>query len=368
LTQYFCSIKKNLEAVKNYQPGKPIEEVEREYGLKNAIKMASNENALGPSPKALGALRKNLSKIHRYPDGGCFYLKKRLAHFLNVEPSNLIFGNGSDELLVLAVRAFVGAGDEVVIADPTFLIYEIATQAENGTLKKVPMKNFHYDLEAMRRAVGPKTKLVFIANPDNPVGTYVDRQALTRFLENIPPHVLVVLDEAYYEFAAANKDYPDGIKLLAENANLLVTRTFSKAYGLAGLRVGYGIASPAVINSLSKVREPFNVNYLAQVAAMAALDDEKHLKKSLDLVAQGRIYLTGEFKRLGIRSVETATNFILVDLGVDAAPVYEKLLRSGVIVRPMSAWGLKTFIRVTIGKKAENQRFIKTLGKILASS
>lgn len=351
--------------VKNYQPGKPIEEVEREYGLKNAIKMASNENALGASPKALAAIRKNILKVHRYPDGGCFYLRNRLSKKLGVEGSHLVFGNGSDELLVLAVRTFVGEGDEVVIADPTFLIYEISAQAENGTVVKVPMKHFHYDLPAMQKKINARTKLVFIANPDNPVGTYVNKNQLVSFLKEVPREVVVVLDEAYYEFAAPKKDYPDGIRLLSAFPNLLVTRTFSKAYGLAGLRVGYGVADPAIINSLNKVREPFNVNLLAQVAALAALEDTAHLKKSVKAVADGRVYLEKELKRLKVRTVDTVTNFILADLGVDAAPVYEKLLKQGVIVRPMSVWGLKTFIRVTIGKKQENERFIKTLGKIL---
>ncbi len=363
--QFFSTLKKNLSAVKNYQPGKPIEEVEREYGLKNAIKMASNENAMGASPKALAAIRKNLSKIYRYPDGGCFYLRNRLSKILGVEGSQLVFGNGSDELLVLAVRAFVGESDEVIIADPTFLIYEIATQTESGHVVKVPMKNFHYDLTAMQAKINSRTKLIFIANPDNPVGTYVSKDQLAAFLKNVPSHVVVVLDEAYFEFAAAKKDYPDGIKFLSAYPNLLVTRTFSKAYGLAGLRVGYGVADPAMINSLNKVREPFNVNLLAQVAALAALDDTAHLKKSVKAVADGRAYLEKEFKRLKVRTIDTATNFILADLGVDAAPVYEKLLKSGVIVRPMGVWGLKTFIRVTIGKKAENERFIKNLNQIL---
>lgn len=365
MAELFRTAKKNLTGVKNYQPGKPLEELEREYGIKNAVKLASNENALGPSPKAVAAMRTNLSRVHRYPDGGCFYLRKKLSKALGVAPESLIFGNGSDEVLVFAVRAFVGWGDEIIIADPTFLIYEIAAQVENGTVIKVPMKDFRYDLAAMRRRINSKTKLIFIANPDNPVGTYIKEGDLVRFLEEVSGDVIVVLDEAYYEFAKIKKDYPNSLKLLKRFRNLIVTRTFSKAYGLSGLRIGYGIADPAVIAALNKVREPFNVNLLAQSAATAALDDKAHLAKTLKAVREGRDYLLGEFKKLDLFFVDTVTNFVLVDLRRDARDIYEKLLRKGVIVRAMGAWGLKSFIRVTIGKKDENQRFIKALKETL---
>ena len=362
---FFVSTKKNLHGVKNYQPGKPLEEVEREFGLTNAIKMASNENALGPSPKALIAIRKTLPKVHRYPDGGCFYLRNKLAKRLKVSTESLVFGNGSDELLVFAVRAFVGRGDEVIIADPTFLIYEIATQTEDGTLVKVPMKDFHYDLDGMMKQINAKTKIIFIANPDNPVGTYIGSTDLFRFLKAVPENIVVVLDEAYYEFAAAKSDYPDSIKLLGTFKNLIVTRTFSKAYGLSGLRIGFAVTSPNIAYALNKVREPFNVNLLAQTAAVAALDDTAHLRKTLAMVKAGRKYLSAELKKMGAHVIETSTNFILADLGQDTSRIYDQLLRSGVIVRPMGVWGLKNFIRVTIGKPAENKRFISSLKAIL---
>ncbi len=361
----FSSAKPNLNKVKNYQPGKPLEEVEREYGVKNALKMASNENALGPSPKALKALRGALSKVHRYPDGGCFYLRKKLAAFLKVSSESLIFGNGSDELLVMAVRSLVGPGDEVIIADPTFLIYEIASQVENGSVIKVPMRDFRYDLDAMRNRISAKTKLIFIANPDNPVGTYIKEKSLSRFLSVVPKSVVVVLDEAYYEFAKDAPGYPDSIRLLASHENLVVTRTFSKAYGLSGLRVGYGVMSPQLAETFNKVREPFNVNLLAQEAALAALDDKSHLKKTLAMIKEGRGFLVRELAKMGVSTVDTVTNFILADLKTDAKPVYESLLKKGVIIRPMTAWGLGHFIRVTIGKKEENQRFIQALKKAI---
>lgn len=361
----FSTAKPSLARVKNYQPGKPLEELQREYGIKNAVKLASNENALGPSPKAVAAIRRGLGNMHRYPDGGCFYLRKRLAKFLGVDPKGLIFGNGSDEVLVMAVRAFVEAGDEVVIADPTFLIYEIASQTEEARIVKVPMRDFRYDLPAMLSKITSRTKLVFIANPDNPVGTYISEKHLVSFLSKVPKEVVVVLDEAYFEFASMKKDYPRSISLLKRFPNLIVTRTFSKAYGLSGLRVGYGVMSEELVSTLSKVREPFNVNLLAQYGALAALDDTAHLRKTLDTVKKGRAYLFAEFKKLGLSYVDTVTNFVLVDLKTDAQNVYERLLKRGVIVRSMAAWGLRTYIRVTIGRMPENQRFLKALKEIL---
>ena len=363
--ELFATAKPNLSGVKNYKPGKPIEEVEREYGIRNAIKMASNENPLGPSPKAVAAMRQVLAKSHRYPDGGCFYLRRKLAKALSVSEESLVFGNGSDELLVFAVRAFVSPGDEIIIADPTFLIYEIAGQVENARIVKVPMKNFRYDLDTMQSHINSRTKLIFVANPDNPVGTYIDDKKLFVFLKTVPKNVIVVLDEAYYEYARVRKDYPDTMKWISTFPNLIVTRTFSKAYGLAGLRVGYAVTREPVAAALNKVREPFNVNLLAQTAATAALDDKVHLKKSVTLANQGRKYLTGELVKLGFKCVETVTNFILADARQDTSILYEDLLKQGVIVRPMSAWGLKTFIRVTIGTPAENRRFVDTLKQIM---
>ncbi len=364
--ELFPTAKPHLGSVRSYQPGKPIEEVERELGIRNAIKMASNENALGPSPKAVAAVRRALKNIHRYPDGGCFYLRKKVADFLGVDAGNLVFGNGSDELLVFAVRAFVGAGDEVILADPTFLIYEIAACAENGRAIKVPVKDFKYDLDGMAARISPRTKLIFIANPDNPVGTYISEEKLLKFIKAVPEGIVVILDEAYYEFASNNRDYPDSLKLLKLFPNLVVTRTFSKAYGLSGLRIGYGVMDERIANTLNKLREPFNVNFPAQAAAAAALEDGVHLKKTLKAVKDGRAFLTHELSEMKLGLVKTATNFMLVDLKRDAKGIYEKLLRAGVIIRPMGAWGLKNFIRVTIGRAQENKRFIKELKRSLA--
>ena len=349
--------------MKPYQPGKPIEEVKREMGLKEVIKMASNENPLGPSPKAMAAIRKYLGNINRYPEGGCFYLRQIVAKRLKIKPEQLIFGNGSDELIGLTLRAFVNEGDEVIVAAPTFLMYEVASTVQGAKIRIVPTRYFKYDLKAMKDAVNENTKVVFIANPDNPNGTYVAKHELENFLKGLPEETIVFLDEAYFEFAE-DEDYPNGLDYLGEN-NLIVTRTFSKAYGLAGLRVGYGVSSPQIIKYMEAVREPFNVNSLAQAGAVAALKDKEFLARSKKAVREGKKYLYSELKSMGVRYVPSVTNFILMELGAIAGEAAERLLKKGVIVRNMKAWGLGNFIRVTVGKDAENKRFIRELKRII---
>jgi len=353
--------------VKNYVPGKPIEEVERELGLKNVIKLASNENCFGPSPMAVSAIRKALRKINRYPDSNNFYLKERLGPLLGVKGENLIFGNGSDEIICLAIRAFVGERDEVVIAKPTFLVYEIASQAQGAVIKNVGLtKDFRYDLKEMKKAVSARTKLVFIANPDNPTGTYITRKELDEFLHGLPENLIVFLDEAYFEFAVHSfKDYPDGIDYL-KDPRIIVARSFSKVYGLAGLRIGYGISSPNVINCMERVREPFNINILAQAGALAALDDGAFLKKTISHVETEREFLYSAFRKMGLEYVRSATNFIIVNTGRDCKVIFNALLKEGVIVRDMKAWGLDTFIRVTVGTHKENRRFVEALKKVIS--
>ena len=352
-----------VKSLKSYQPGRPIEDVQRELGLKSVIKLASNENPLGPSPKAVAALKHAAATLHRYPDATSSALRARLAKHLKLDASWILPGNGSDELLVLALRAFVDPGDHVVVAEPTFLIYELQARACGASVSVVPMKNLRYDLRAMREAVTPQTKLVFIANPDNPTGSYVSKTELETFLRDLPHSTIVCLDEAYYEFVEA-KDYPQSLKYLEQHA-LLVTRTFSKAYGLAGLRVGYAMAQPSIIRALDAVREPFNVNRLAQAAACAALDDTEFLRRTKQLTAQGHKYLMAEAAKLGLRTVPSVTNFLLVELGTHASTVARKLLEQGVIVREMSAWKLDGYIRVTIGTMPENRRLIQALKRSL---
>lgn len=362
-------VRANILRVNHYVPGKPIEEVEREFNLSDVIKLASNENCFGASPKALAAIRKKLKDINRYPDASSFYLKKRMARLLGVKEEQLIFGNGSDEIIGMAIRAFVDEGDEVIIAKPTFLIYEIASQIHNATIRQVGLTgDYRYDLGAMKRAVTDRTKMVFIANPDNPTGTYVSRKELDSFLDGLPDRVIVYLDEAYFEFADYGcGDYPDGLDYI-KRPGLLVSRSFSKAYGLAGLRIGYGISNAALISYMERVRDPFNVNILAQAGALAALDDKAFLKKTLLHVEKEKKALYAAFDGMGLKYVKSATNFVIVDVRRDSKDVFNGLLKQGVIVRDMKAWGLDTFIRVTIGTVPENKRFIAALKRVISKA
>src|SRR3989338_9549301 len=355
--------RKALLNLKPYQPGKPIEEVKRELGLQDVIKIASNENPLGPSPKAVEAIKRYAGSINRYPEGGCFYLRSAVAKRLKIKPEQLIFGNGSDELIELTLKAFVNEGDEVIVARPTFLMYEVASAAHGAKIKVVPTRYFKYDLKAMKDAVTKNTKVVFIANPDNPNGTYVARHELEDFLKQLPGETIVFLDEAYFEFAE-EQDYPNGLDYIGKN-NIIVTRTFSKVYGLAGLRIGYGVSSPEIIKYMDSVRDTFNVNSLAQIGAIAALKDKEFLSKSKKAVREGKKFLYSELKAMAVRYVPSVTNFILIELGPKSGEITERLLKKGVIVRNMRAWGLENFIRVTVGKKAENKRFIRELKKII---
>jgi histidinol-phosphate aminotransferase len=358
-------VRKNVLNIRNYEPGKPIEEVQRELGKKEVIKMASNENPLGPSPRAVAAIKENLKNLNRYPDANCYYLKQRLAAKLGVGLSDLIIGNGSDEIISIALRAFLNEGEEVIIADTTFLIYKIAAQIANAKITVAPMKDFKYDLKAMQSAISEKTKIIFIANPDNPTGTYCTESEVATFMKAVPKNVIVFFDEAYYEFGKQQKDFPDTMKYLSGGRNVIISRTFSKVYGLSGIRVGYGISSARLVGYMDKVREPFNVNLLAQAAARAALDDTQFLKKTLSNTKKGKEFLCGEFDKLGLGYVPSATNFILVNIKKPCKEIFNKLLASGVIIRDMAAWGLDTYIRVTVGTPGENKKFIQALRRIL---
>ena len=356
--------KKNVLKVKPYLAGKPVEEVKRDMGLKSVFKLASNENPYPPSPKVLFQIKKKLKELNRYPDGNCFYLRKALAKEFKVSEKQLIFGNGSDEIIVLATRAFAGTSDEVIIAKPTFLIYEIASRVSGAKIKLVPLKDFRYDLKAMKKAVTKKTKIIFIANPDNPAGTYVTKREVENFFKGLRKDILVFFDEAYYEFVNRS-DYPDSVSLLKKHKNIIFTRTFSKIYSLAGLRVGYGVASEEIIDILSRVREPFNVNSVAQVAALASLKEKAYYKEILKIINKEKAYLYKNFEKMGLSFVDSVTNFILVNVRRDSFDVFQKFLTKGVIVRDMGFWGLDTFIRVTVGTPKENKRFIKALKEIL---
>jgi len=350
-----------------YVPGKPVEEVERELGISGVVKLASNENPLGPSPSALKALEKAIARVNSYPDSNCFYLKKDLAAHLGCREENLIIGNGSDELLKLIAETFLEPGDQVIFARPSFSEYEFVSKIMGANCTAVPVKeDFAHDLETMAKQVGARTKLVFICNPNNPTGTIVTQEELRAFIASTPPDILLVMDEAYYEYVT-DPHYPDSLQLVEEDSNVIILRTFSKIYGLAGLRIGYGISRPEIIALINRAREPFNVNLLAQEAARASLKDQNHLKQSREMVVEGRKYLYQAFDRLGLKYVPTQTNFIFVDTFQDSKEIFTALLQEGIIIRTGDIFGYPTYIRVTIGTRRENERFIAALERVLNS-
>ncbi|MBM4261666.1 MAG: histidinol-phosphate transaminase [Deltaproteobacteria bacterium] len=349
-----------------YEPGKPIEEVEREYGIAHSVKLASNENPLGPSPKALAAMRAKLEQLHLYPDGDCFYLKQGLARKLGVAPETLMFGNGSNEIIELAVRTFLRAGDEAVMAAQAFVVYQLIVQAVGGKSKQVPLKNFTHDLAGIADAITANTRIVFLANPNNPTGTIVRRTEWEAFLKRVSPDILLIVDEAYFEYVQ-DSEYPDSLRYHEAGRAILTLRTFSKLYGLAGLRVGYGVAPKEIIAMMQRVRQPFNVNAVAQWAALAALDDGEHVQRSLEVNAKGLQFLAGEFKRLGLDYVPSHGNFVLVRVG-KGQEVFTALLKRGVIVRPMGGYKFPEHVRVTVGTEVENRKFIDALAQIIKAS
>jgi histidinol-phosphate aminotransferase len=356
----------NVRAIAPYVPGKPIAETARELGLdeKSILKMASNESPIGPSPKAVAALRGALEELHYYPDGSGFELKAALSAKLGVKPENLVLGNGSNDVLELVARAFLTRDDSAVYSQHGFVVYPLAILGIGARGIEVPARDFGADLEAMARAIGPDTKMVFLANPNNPTGTFHAWEEVRRFVERVPPRVLVVLDEAYGEYL------PDALRSptpgwVARFPNLVVSRTLSKAYGLAGLRVGYGVADPEVAELMNRVRQPFNVNQLAMVAACAALGDDAFIARAREVNAAGLVQLEEGFRRLGLAFIASRGNFITVRVG-DAARVYQSLLKQGVIVRPIAAYGLPEHLRVTVGLPEHNERFLKALERALA--
>lgn len=351
----------HIKSIKPYVPGKPIEELERELGITGSIKLASNENPVGPSPLALKAIREGLDEINRYPDGQCFYLRDALAQKLGIQPEEVLGGNGSNEIIELAVRTFLGEGDEAIMAHPSFQVYPIIVQAAGGKNIIVPLKDFRHDLEAMASHITDRTKIIFIANPNNPTGTINTQAEMDIFLQRVPQGVLIVVDEAYHEYVTS-PEYPQSLRYLREGQNILILRTFSKIYGLAGLRIGYGIAKAEILREMNKVRQPFSVNSLAQRAAIAALRDEEHVAASRRINEIGKRYLYKELEAMNFKYVPTEANFIYIILKEkNASWLYEELLRHGVIVRPMG----KQEIRVTIGLPEENKRFIEALKKVL---
>jgi histidinol-phosphate aminotransferase len=349
-----------VRALRPYEPGKPIEDLEREYGISDAIKLASNENPLGVSPQALAAVSEASGQLARYPDGNGHKLKQALAARHGLDTGQITLGNGSNEILELVVRAFVSPEDEVVYSQHAFAIYALVTQAAGARGVEVPARDWGHDLDAMRSAITERTRLVFIANPNNPTGTWLRANELESFVQSLPEHVICLVDEAYSEYVEL-PDYPDATQWVGKYDRLLVTRTFSKIFGLAGLRAGYGISSPALADLLNRVRQPFNMNSLALAAAEAALGDTRHLQYSIETNHKGMAQLIAAFDELGLAYIPSVGNFISVDVGRPGSDMYEALLRKGVIVRPVANYGMPNHLRVTVGAAQENKRFIEAL-------
>jgi histidinol-phosphate aminotransferase len=356
-------VRKCIREITPYVGGKPIEETRRELGLSRVIKLASNENPLGPSPKALRAIRRAAAKVNQYPDGSGFYLKQAIAARYGFSSANVVLGNGSDELIDVIMKTFLDEGENIVTSEVTFVEYEIIAASCGRAVNKAPLKDYRYDLDALRAKIDAKTKLVFIANPNNPTGTYVNKAALDAFIRSLPERVITVVDEAYDTFIDVD-DYPSAREYIGR-ANVLVLKTFSKAYGLAGLRIGYCLGDAKFTRFMEKARQPFNVNLLAQEAALAALTDGAFLKKTRAVTLEGKRYLAAELTKMGLAPVPSVANFILVDVGKDCVRVFRDLLKLGVIVRDMKQYTLDTFIRVSVGKPGENRAFIAALRKVL---
>ena len=353
-----------VRSLRPYQPGKSIDELEREHGISGIIKLASNENPRAPSASVGRVVTKMLPELSRYPDGGGFHLKQALADHLGVDPSQITLGNGSNDVLELITRAFVRPGQGVIVAQHSFAVYTLAAKSANADLRVVPAIQWGHDLEGMAEVVDDETRIIFIANPNNPTGTWVSRDSLINFLDSIPNHVLVVLDEAYFEYVE-EEDYPDGIQLLSHYPRLIMTRTFSKIHGLAGLRVGYSVSSSKIAEILNRVRQPFNVNALGYVAALAALQDKEFVVESQTLNREQMSRICKGLDRLGLNWIPSVGNFVSVDVGRSAAPVFQRMLQSGVIVRLIENYGMPNHLRITVGLEAENARALSALESAL---
>jgi histidinol-phosphate aminotransferase len=346
-----------------YEPGKPIEETARELGIDPAeiVKLASNENPLGPSPKAVRAMRAAMSKAHLYPDGSGFYLCKAIAAKLGLKPENVILGNGSNEVIEFLGHAFLNPGDDVITCQYAFIVYKLLATAFNVRTIETPSPDYQQNLDAALEVITPKTRLIFIPNPNNPTGTLVSQSAIDRFVSRVPGSIVVVFDEAYFEFL---DDPPDTLQFVRDGRNVVVLRTFSKIHGLAGLRIGYALAPPEMIQVLHKTRQPFNVNSIAHAGALAALNDKAHLRKTKRVVDQGRAYLQEKFAELRIPFVPAVANFLMVNVGNGPA-VFEKLLRRKIIVRPLKGYGLPEWVRISVGTMEENKKLVAALSEVL---
>ncbi|HHS99821.1 MAG TPA: histidinol-phosphate transaminase [Thiomicrospira sp.] len=368
----FCDqVQSQVLGIHPYIPGKPVSELQRELGLETITKLASNENPLGASPKVIDAIKNELSDIARYPDGSAYALKQELTKFLAVNDTQLAIGNGSNEVLELVARVFAGPGDEIIYSQYAFAVYPISTQVVGATGVEVPAKDWGHDLSAMLAAITDKTKIIFIANPNNPTGTFFTQTQWQEFINAVPKHIIVVLDEAYLEYAKSfldEKRYFDGVDYIEGHNNLLVSRTFSKAYGLASLRIGFLVGNEEVIQYINQMREPFNVNHYAQVAAQVALQDQAFVNEAVLLNQQGMRQITDAIETLGLEYIRSIGNFVCIDCGDKAQHYNQKLLEEGVIVRPVANYGMANYLRVSIGTQVENQYFIDALKKVLQAN
>ncbi len=354
-----------VEQLKPYVPGKPIEEVEREYGVSNVIKLASNENPLGPSPLAIEAMEAAARKVHLYPDGSSYYLVRRLAQHLNVEASEVFVGSGSNEIIELIIRTFTTPEDETLLSAGSFVMYKTALQSHGRRFVEVPMQTgYRYDLPAMAQRLTPKTRLVFLANPDNPTGTAFSKSELDAFLAKVSSDTLVVLDEAYFEYVDWD-EYPNGLDYFRKLPNLIVLRTYSKIYGLAGIRLGYGIMNPKLVSYLNRTKMPFNLTSIAQAAGIAALDDVEHLRTTRETTHRGLRYLEKELRAIGLDVPRSHANFVFVQLGRASGPVNEALLKRGIITRPVPGSGWPNALRISTGLQSQNERLVKALAEVM---
>ncbi len=359
---------RGLKNIRPYVPGKPIEEVQREYGLTHVVKLASNENPLGPSPRAMRALAEEIPRLNLYPDGDSYELRHALARHLNVHPDQVTVGNGADGIIVQTCLAYLDDGDEVIVGKPSFPLYDIYTHVMRARLVPVPLRDYRLDLEGMAAAITLRTRIIFVCNPNNPTGTIVTADEVNAFMARVPDHVLVVFDEAYYEFVDAG-DFPDTLAYVRKGRqNVLVIRTFSKIYGLAGVRLGYGVAVPEVLAPMLKVKEPFAVNRLAQAAGIAALEDDSFVEGTLAATVNGRQFIYRAVQRLGLSCIPSHTNFVLVRVGPQASEVARRLLLRGIIVRPCDIYDLPDFLRITIGTPAQNVQLMTALEEVLEES
>ena len=354
-----------IKRLANYKPGKPIEEAQRELGLKNIIKLASNENPLGASPKAISAIKDSLTNIHRYPDASGYQLRSKLGEKFSLDIGNVVIGAGSEGIMSTIMRTFLLRDDEIISAKNSFIGFKVLANASGCRVHWIPMKKYYYDLEAMKEKINDYTKIIYIANPDNPMGTYITKQDFDNFYKHVPERVLIILDEAYFEFANGIQDYPDSMNYRYDN--VITLRSFSKAYGLGGVRIGYGFAHESLVNNILKVKVPFEPSTIAQVAGHAALDDTKFLLKSITINNEGKQFLATELKKLGIKQIPSATNFITTiwDSKKHSLDIVDRLLKAGVIVRHLESFGWENCIRISIGTKEENSILIQKLTDIL---